>query len=77
MQPSEFGVQTRSDHGNGAAVLVVSRVCDQLVIDSRAPGKERQAVIGLDNLLEARMGKLPVANQNPKTARIQKRPMDG
>ena len=53
---SEFRVQTRSDYGNRAPIAVVGGISDELVIGSEPKVfGERQAIIGLNDLFEARM----------------------
>ena len=55
------------------AVGVVAGVGDKLIIDGE-PGRgvQREAVIGLENLLQAVIGQLSVADQDAKPAGVGK-----
>ena len=56
-----------------AAIGVVGRVDDELIVDSNPRrGGKRVAVIRLDDLLEAGMRQLPVADEDAQSAGIEK-----
>src|SRR5437588_11062324 len=68
---SKLRAQPRADHGDRTAIAVVGRVDDELVVDREPPGKQRQAVIGLDDLFRARMRQLAVAHDNAEAAGVE------
>ena len=70
---SELGVQTCSDHGNRSAIMVVARVDYKLIIGAEPITLcDRQAVIGLDDLLETGMRQFPVPDDDAEAAVIEK-----
>src|SRR5271165_4304735 len=67
--------QPCADDRNRAAVAVISRVGNELIIEGDPPGENGQAVIHLENFLSARIGQLAVADQDAQAAGIEKRLM--
>ena len=59
-----------------SAVGVVTGIVDELIIEGEpGRGSQRVAVIGLENLLGAVVGQLPVANQDAEPAGVEERDM--
>ena len=66
MNPSGEGI-------NRSAIRIVGGVVDELIIEGEfCHGGQRIAVIGLDELLQARMRQLPIADKNASPSEIEK-----
>src|SRR5215472_11998865 len=65
-------MHARADHRNGAAVAVVGRIDDELIIQRHGRGEHRERIISLDDLLEPRMRQHAVPDQKAKSAVIEK-----
>ena len=67
-------MHSRGEGVHRAAVGIVGGIADKLIVQAEPRrGGQRIAVIGLEDLLQARIGQLPVADQNADAAGIQKR----
>src|SRR6516164_5681192 len=67
----ELRVQARSNDRDRAAVAVVRRVGNELIIQGHAPGKDGEAVVGLDDLLAAGVRKHSVADQDAEASGVE------
>ena len=65
-------MQTRTDHRYRAALLIVRRVDDELVVERELEEQHRQFVIGLDDLFGTGMRQHAVADQNAEPALVEK-----
>ncbi len=62
-------VQPGRDHRDRSAIPVVGGVDDELIVEGQLPGIDRYLVIGLKDLLGARMRQHAVADQSGQAAR--------
>jgi hypothetical protein len=68
----ELPVHAGRNRIDGPALDVVAGVIDILIVQRQARRSgERVAVLGLDDLLQARLGELPIADQNAEAARTE------
>ena len=58
-------MQPRPEHGNRAAVAVVGGIGDELIVERDPPERNRESVIGLDDLFGAGMRQLPSPTRMP------------
>src|SRR3984893_7832133 len=68
---SKLGSQPRADNRDRPAVAVVAGVGDELIIEGRAPGKNRKAVIHFEDLLRARVRQTTIADQDAEAAGVE------
>src|SRR5438105_6473724 len=68
---SKLRAQAGADHRHRAAVAVIGRVHDELVVEGQPPREQRKTVIHLDDLLGAGIGELSIADENAEAARIE------
>ena len=68
----KFGLRPHAKHRRWAAIAVIGGVDDELVIERHVPGIDRQLIIGLDDLFQARMRQLSVADLKTQAAGVEK-----
>src|SRR5258708_24588347 len=68
-----LGMQAYTEHRNRAAVAIVGWVDDQLIVERDPRSKHRKAIIGLEDFFVAGMRQHAVANQDSKSAGVEKR----
>ena len=61
---SEIGFGAKADDRNRPAVAVIGGIDHELIIDRGLPVVHRKQIIGLDDLLRARMRQLSIADQD-------------
>src|SRR5882757_1720631 len=66
-------MHSKTDHRNRAAVAVVGRIYNELIVQRDLRGKHRKTIIGLDDLFAARIWQLAIADQDAESAGIEKR----
>src|SRR6185503_7780039 len=70
----ELPVRTASKDVRRAAVCVVARIAQKLIIETQPRGgRDGVAVIGLENRLGPIVGQLPVADQDAEAAGVEER----
>src|ERR1700675_999893 len=65
-------MHSKTEHRDRAAVAVVGRIYNELVVQRYLRGKHRKAIIGLEDLFAARIWQLAIANQDAESAGIEK-----
>jgi len=65
-------MQAHAEHRGRASVAIVGGVYDELIVQRDLRGEPGKAVIGLEDSFIARVWELPVADQDPKPASIEK-----
>src|SRR5258707_13836938 len=66
-------MQAYAEHRNGTAVAIVGRIDDELIVERDPRSKHRKAIIGLEDFFVAGMRQHAVANQDSKSAGVEKR----
>src|SRR4029453_11775186 len=66
-------MQPKSQHRPRPPTTVVGRIVEKLVVEGDPPGPEGDRVVGLEDLLKTRVRQPSVSDQDPETARVQKR----
>jgi hypothetical protein len=74
---SELHVQARAENRHRAAIAIVGRVVDELIIQRDVPDVDRKRVIGLDDLFETGMRQLSIADHDAEPAVVEERLMAG
>jgi hypothetical protein len=69
---SKLHVHARADDRDRAAIAVVGRIDDELIIERHRGGEQRERIIRLDDLFGAGMGQHAVADENAQAPVIEK-----
>lgn len=66
-------MHAKTEHRNWASVAIVRWICDELIVQRNLRGKYRKTIISLEYFFAARIWQLAIANQDSKSAGIEKR----
>src|SRR5438874_8455253 len=68
-------MHARADHRHRAAVAVIRRIDDELIIERHGRGQQRERIIGLDDLFGSGMWQYAVADQDAESSVIEELPV--
>ena len=72
---SKLGAQPSSDHRDRAAITVVRRISNELIVEREPPREERQAVVHFDDPFGPWIWQPTITHEDAETPGIEKRLM--